>query len=182
MPTATPTCSTRSTSSRSDQFPARESLPSSLARSCNRVAATNLSTLVTIPMWTMAMGGSFGCHLSRRTPGGIGGGVPLSLNNPFRSSRFCLSSGTSHAARLGIVYLIWPPFSASDPPAFSTAYNTWIAVISHPPSSRYWYGRLHSWSGLPPPPWPSSVNRVLALPRVPDLRRPIPGFGIRNPP
>ncbi len=96
--TTTPTCSKRSTSSRKDQFPARKSLPSSRARNSRRVAQTNLSTSLTIPMRTIAMGGFFGCHLSSRTPGGIGGGGSLSLNNSISSSRCCWSSGTSHAA------------------------------------------------------------------------------------
>ncbi len=106
--------------------------------------------LKTIPMRMIAMGGFFGSHFTRRTPDGIERGFPRSANNSISASRCCRSSETNHAARLGIVYLIWPPFTAIDPPAFSTACNTSIAVISPLPASRPpWHPRLHQSEGLP---------------------------------
>ena len=101
MLTTTPTCSKRSTNSRSDQFPARKSLPTSRARSSRSVAPMNLSTLFTIPMRTTSTGGVFGSHFSSRTPGGIGGGVPAALNNPINSSPVLFEFGDQPNSRVG---------------------------------------------------------------------------------
>jgi len=67
----------------------------------------NLWTSITTPMRTIAIGGSFGSHFTRRTPGGIRGGILPPVNNSTSPSRFCFSSGTNQVSPFGMVYLSW---------------------------------------------------------------------------
>jgi len=96
--TLTPTCSSRSISSRTLQFPATQLLPARAAPNCPKVCRMNSSVSFTTDHLVSTTGGLFGVQLTSRTPAGISG--KEASNRERTASRFARSAGRSEAALL----------------------------------------------------------------------------------